>query len=67
MSFNNYRNTTTTNATNYTGNQTKNLNFSYLWLYNKDSHYLSKSYINPFDKFENKKIKNIHKLNIITS
>ena len=67
MSFNNYRNTATTNATNYRGSKTNNLNFSYLWLNNKDSHYLSKSYINPFDKFENKRIKNIHNLNIVTS
>ena len=66
MSFNNYRNANTTNATNYTGRKTNNLNFSYLWLYNKDNHYLSKSYINPFDKFERNKIKNIHNLNIVS-
>lgn len=67
MSFNNHRNTNITNATNYTGSKTNNLNFSYLWLYNKDNHYLSKSYINPFEKYENKKLKNIHNLNIVTS
>lgn len=38
------------------------LNFSHLWLNNKDIRNLSKSYVNPFDKTENKKkrkIKNI--------
>ena len=50
---NNYRNTTTS----YGYNKKNILNFSYLWLNNRDNHYLSKSYINPFDKIENKKKK----------
>ena len=62
MSFNNYRKTTTNN-----GDNKNNLNFSYLWLNNRDSHYLSKSYINPFNKIESKKSKKIHNLNIVTS
>lgn len=52
-----YRNTTT----NYVEKKKNNINFSYLWLNKKDirdNHYLSKSYINPFDKIKNISLKN---------
>lgn len=52
MYANNYRNTTTNNIEN----RRNNFDFSYLWLSNRDTTYLSKSYINPFDKIVNKKI-----------
>ena len=56
----NYRNSTAYNIER----KKNNLNFSHLWLYNnKDNFYISKSYINPFDISEHKRIRK--KLNII--
>ena len=52
MYANDYRNTTTNNIEN----RRNNMDFSYLWLSNRDTTYLSKSYLNPFDKIVNKKI-----------
>ena len=48
---NNYRNSTTNNIEN----KRNNFDFSYVWLSNRDTTYLSKSYTNPFDKIVNKK------------
>ena len=49
------------NTTNYVEKKKNNINFSYLWLNKKefrDNHYLSKSYINPFDNIKKNIIKN---------
>ena len=50
--INDYRNSTTNNIEN----RRNNMNFSYLWLTNRDTNYISKSYLNPFDKFVNRTI-----------
>ena len=49
------------NTTNYVEKKKNNINFSYLWLNKKefrDNHYLSKSYVNPFDNIKKNIIKN---------
>ena len=49
---NNYRNISTNNIEN----RRNNMNFSYLWLTNRDTNYISKSYLNPLNKFVNRSI-----------